>query len=292
MSGRKVLLLGSTGKMGVALQAAFCAGYELVRLHRPEFDAADFAKVERVIRQHRPDVVINTIAHLGVEPCEDNPRMAFELNALYPRLLAQLSSENGFLLVHFSSDAVFSDREEFYTEDDIPRPVNVYGMTKYAGDLFVEAFASKYYIARISVLFGETNKRTQFVEKMLGKLQSPDKLTPNIPVLRIADDIICSPCYSRDVAEAVRTLIQAGHPYGMYHLANEGKASLYELMKEVVTMLELDAVVEKASYKDFPTRGRKNTSTPITTKKFKPLRSWRLALKEYCQWFKRVAEHA
>lgn len=113
MSGGKVLLLGSTGKMGVALQAAFCAGYELVCLHRPEFDAADFAKVERVIRQHRPDVVINTIAHLGVEPCEDNPRMAFELNALYPRLLAQLSSENGFLLVHFSSDAVFSDREEF-----------------------------------------------------------------------------------------------------------------------------------------------------------------------------------
>lgn len=290
MNRKKVLLLGSTGKMGVALAAALRSGYELVCANRPEFDATDFAKVAQIIRQVHPDVVINTIAHLGIEPCEDDPHKAFELNALYPRLLAQLSAENDFLLVHFSTDAVFADRDASYAEDDVPRPVNVYGMTKYAGDMFVEAFAPKYYIARISVLFGETNKHTQFVEKMLDKLQSHDRLSPNSPVLRIAGDIICSPCYSRDVAEAVRTLLQEEYPYGLYHLANEGKASLYDLMKEIVATLGVDAVVEKVSYKDFPARGRKNTSTPITTKKFKPLRPWRQAVSEYCHGLKHVAE--
>ena len=68
----------------------------------------------------------------------------------------------------------------------------------------------------------------------------------------------------------VRTLLQEEYPYGLYHLVNEGKASLYDLMKEIVATLEVDVVVEKVSYKDFPTRSRKNTSTPITpTKKFK-----------------------
>jgi dTDP-4-dehydrorhamnose reductase len=292
MAKKKVLLLGSTGKMGSALAEAFRADYDLVCARRPEFDADDFAKVERAVRGYRPDIVINTIAHLGIEPSEDEPLKAFELNALYPRRLAQLSAEDDFLLVHFSTDAVFPDRDAFFTEDDTPLPVNVYGMTKYAGDLFVQAFAKRYYIARISVLFGETNKRTQFVEKMLGKLQSHDRLVPDSPVLRIADDIVCSPCYSKDVAEAVKTLVEEAYPYGVYHLANEGKASLYELMKEIVSALEIDAVIQKASYRDFPARGRKNTSTPITSKKFKPLRPWKRAVGEYCQRLKRIAEHA
>ena len=283
MTGKRVLLLGSTGKMGHALAEVFRHVHELICPSRPEFDATDFMKVTDVVHRYRPDVVINTVAHLGIEPSEDDPRTAFQLNALYPRLLAELSSTDNFLLVHFSTDAVFSDREAFYTEDDVPRPVNVYGMTKFAGDLFIEAYARNYYIARISVLFGETDNRTQFVEKMLDRVRSHDRLLSNPPILRVADDIVCSPCYSRDVAEAVRTLVQDEYPYGLYHLANEGKASLYELMQEIVATLGLDAVVERASYKDFPARGRKNTSTPITTKRFKPLRPWRQAVKEYCQ---------
>lgn len=292
MNRQRILLLGATGKMGQALAGAFRAEYELVCPTRPEFDATDFGKVADVVQRHRPAVVINTVAHLGIEPSEDDPSMAFRLNALYPRLLAELSRTEDFLLVHFSTDAVFSDRESFYTEDDVPRPVNVYGMTKYAGDLFVQEYASRYYIARISVLFGETNKRTQFVDKMLAKVVSHDRLLPNPPVLRIADDIVCSPCYSKDVAGAVRTLVQGEFPYGLYHLVNEGKASLYELMQEIVASGGLSAVVERASYKDFPARGRKNTSTPITTKRFKPLRPWRQAVREYCEGLKHAVEHA
>lgn len=292
MTGKRVLLLGSTGKMGRALAEAFRSTCELICPSRPEFDATDFKKVTDVVHRYRPDVVINTVAHLGVEPSEDDPRTAFELNALYPRLLAELSGADGFLLVHFSTDAVFPDRETFYTEDDSPRPVNVYGMTKFAGDLFVEAYAKNYYIARISVLFGETNKHTQFVEKMLDKVQSHGRLLPNSPILRIADDIICSPCYAQDVAEAVRALVQEKYPYGLYHLVNEGKASLYELMKEITVTLGLNVVVERASYKDFPARGRKNISTPLTTRKFRLLRPWRQAVKDYCIGLKKAAEHA
>lgn len=275
---KKILLLGCSGKMGVALGRAFENGYSIAGLNSRDLDVSDFGAVREAIRRHAPDIVINTVAYLGIDPCEKEPERAFRLNSLYPKVLAELSNEFGFLLVHFSTDAVFNDAKmDYYIESDVPSPLNVYGATKYGGDCFIQAIAGRHYIFRVSVLFGSTPKDTQFVEKMLKMAREGRK------VLRISGDIISSPTYSRDAAREVKRVIEAEMPYGLYHVANEGKASLYEFMKEVVNKARLDVGIEEASYKDFPYIGIKNTCTPLKSIKIECLRPWREAVKEYCE---------
>lgn len=278
---KKILLLGSTGKMGIALTEALSGKYEVAGKNSRDFDAADFEAVRKLINDNKPDILINTVAFLGIDPCEKEPQRALQLNTLLPKFLAELSNEKDFLLVHFSTDAVFNDRKSgFYGESDPPCPLNIYGFTKFGGDCFVRSIARSYYIFRISVLFGETQKDTQFVEKMLNRAIEGNK------VLRVASDIISSPTYSRDVAGEIRSILDSGKKSGIYHLANKGKASLYDLMKEIVKGLGLNVKVEAASYKDFPYLGIKNTCTPLKSEKLEFLRPWKEAVKEYCRRIK------
>jgi len=274
---KRILLLGSTGKMGLALRHIFRDAYLIIGKNSHDFDALNFEQVRTIIGESSPDIVINTVAFLGIDPCEKEPERAFRLNTLYPKFLAELSNSNGFLLIHFSTDAVFSDEKgDFYTEKDCPRPLNLYGFTKYGGDCFIQAITKRYYLFRIPVLFGEATKNNQFVEKMLQKIHEGQK------VLKISGDIISSPTYSRDVAREVWRIMDASYQFGLYHIANEGKASLYDLMKEITENLNLDVEVEAASYKEFPFLGIKNTFTPIKSEKISPLRHWKEAVKGYC----------
>lgn len=279
---KKILLLGHTGKMGLALRKVFENGYVLICKNSDDFDALDFSQVRNLINTHNADIVISTVAFLGIDPCEKEPIKAFKLNALYPKLLAEISNERNLLLIHFSTDAVFNDeKRDYYTEKDTPKPLNVYGVTKYAGDCFIKAIAKNYYIFRLSVLFGEALKETQFLEKMLQKVREGAK------TLKISDDVILSPTYSRDVALEVRRILENLLPFGLYHIANEGMASLYDLMSETVRNLDINVEVKKASYKDFPFVGRKNTYTPIKSEKIASLRFWKEAVREYCNELKK-----
>jgi dTDP-4-dehydrorhamnose reductase len=275
---RRLLLLGSTGKMGSAVWEVFGDGYDVIGFSSRDFDVADFDRLTAVIDGATPDIVVNTVAHLGIDSCEMNPDAAHRLNALLPKHLAELSVKRGYLLVHFSTDAVFDGAKgDFYLESDQPKPLNVYGLTKYEGDRFVQSIAERYLLIRVSILFGRNEKQTQFVERMLARA-----MEGNGP-LRVADDIVLSPSHAGDVAREVRRLLDESCPAGLYHLANEGKASLYELMAEVVAGLGLDVPVERASYRDFPSVGTKNTHTPLASGKILPLRPWREAVREYCR---------
>ncbi len=275
--GRKILLLGNTGKMGFALEDVLGKDYDLITKNSADFDAFDLEQIPRLIRDNKPDIVINAAAFLGIDPCEEYPEKAFRLNALYPKLLAELSNTHRFLLVHFSTDAVFdSKKRDFYGEKDCPRPINMYGLTKYAGDRFVQVISRNYYLLRISLLFGETNKKTQFVEKMLQKAKEGER------ILRVSDDIVVSPTYSRDVAEEAKRILEASLPFGLYHIANSKEGSLYDLIKEIADNLHLDVKVEKASYRDFPHLGAKNTYTPLRSEKIEALRPWKESVGTYC----------
>ncbi|MGD1083274.1 MAG: NAD(P)-dependent oxidoreductase [Verrucomicrobiota bacterium] len=272
-----VLLLGHTGKMGLALRTALAGEYEVIGRSSNDFDAFDPAQTRQLVESEKPDIVINAVAFLGIDACEKEPERALRLNALHPKLLAELSRREGFLLVHFSTDSVFSDTGgAALTEADCPRPLNVYGLTKHGGDCFIQAAATRYYIFRLPVLFGEATKDRQFVERMLAKCRAGCR------VLRVADDIVSSPTYSRDAAEAIAGILASAPTFGVYHLANQGRASLFELMREVVDNLGLEVEVKRASHKDFPSVGIKNTRTPIQSSKIPALRPWQEAVKEYC----------
>lgn len=281
---KKILLLGDRGKMGTAIKIVFQKDYTVIGKNSSHFNAENFNEVEEMINFYKPEIVINTVAFMGIDPCERQPEKALRLNSLFPYFLANLSKKKNFLLVHFSTDAVFSDSNfEFYTEKHNPCPLNIYGLTKYGGDCFVQNNADKYYLIRIGILFGPTSKKTQFVEKMLLKIKEGEK------ELRIANDIVTSPSYNIDIAKKIKELIENQYPYGLYHVSNSGKASLFELMKEIVRVLSLDVDIKIASYKDFPHIGQKNRLTPLISIYLSPMRFWKAAVEEYCtKWLSHI----
>jgi dTDP-4-dehydrorhamnose reductase len=277
-----VLVLGHTGKMGLALMKALAADYNLEGRNSRDFAAADFRESGAIIARLAPDIVINTVAFQGVDRCEAEPETAFRINALFPGHLARSCAERGIIFVHFSSDAVFSDTDRvFCTEESAPAPLNIYGITKYAGDCLVSSNCRQHYLCRIPLLFGESRGESQFVEKMLaqlGKHRAP---------LRVAADIVSSPSYSLDIAWRLRELLLGGAQYGTYHLANAGMASLHELLTEITANFMPGAVVEQASYRDFPFVGRKNLCTPLGSVRTAALRPWQEAVADYCKTLQR-----
>lgn len=279
ISGKRILLLGDTGKMGLALLAALPGGNEIIRHNSRTFDAGDFDQVRQIIAQSQPEVVFNTVAYMGIDACEKNPEKAFRINAMLPKLLAEEARTFRYTLIHFSTESVFADHssDECYRESDAAVPINVYGMTKYGGDCFVQALAPDYYIFRVALLFGPSDRTQQFVERMLANIRAGAR------TVRIAGDISLTPGYSADIVAKIVELLAEGAPGGLYHLANSGTTTLYSFFREIVADLGLDVELEKGSCDEFPSLGLKNRRTPLCSEKIAPLRSWQDAVSDYCR---------
>lgn len=273
---RTLLLLGHTGKMGRAVAEAFSEGYRIVGRNSRDFDAADLGRLPGLVGRVRPDIVVNAAAFMGLEDCERRPQRALAVNTLFPKVLAELSREQGFLLVHLSTDAVFSGRSRPYDEDDAPLPLNMYGLTKLGAECFIQAVARRYYIVRMPLLFGESPKASQFLEKMLRRARQGGR------TLEAAGDVVTCPTYSRDAARALRRIIERRLPSGVYHIANAGKASLYDLTREAVRDLGLDVRVRRVPSSRFPGTARRSACTLLRSRKLAPLRGWKQALRDYC----------
>ncbi len=275
---RRLLLLGASGKLGTAVRRAFATGYEIVGVGRREIDAENLAAVTELVEAKRPDLVVNAIAMLGIDACEQDPERARRLNTLLPWRLAELSRDHGFVLAHASSDAVFGNAPgHFYVESDPLRPINVYGLTKAEGDAFVQSATPHGYVFRFPVLFGQSAREGQFVEKMLARVRAGERR------LEIADDVVTTPSYACDVAAKMRWILESERRPGVYHVLNEGQASLYEIIRELVTRLGFDVQVVPVSHRLFGSVGRKNTHTTMRSERIAPLRPWREALWAYCE---------
>jgi dTDP-4-dehydrorhamnose reductase len=283
---KRLLLFGAGGKLGTALRKAFDAGYLLFNVNSSDVEICDADQVRQCIARTAPDIVINAAAFVGLDPCEQNPHKAMAANTLFPKLLAELSVEHKFILTHISTDAVFNgDKHDFYTEEDCPRPLNVYGLSKYGGECFVAAMSDRGYLFRIPLLFGENRKNNQFVEKMFVRLRQGE------PKLSIANDIVTSPSYSNDVAAAIKAAIETQIPFGLYHLANEGCASLYELVTELAKHIDAPSDIAGCSHASFPSLALKNRYTPLRSVRMQSLRPWRDALAAYCAEQKQEVMH-
>ena len=272
---KKLLVLGITGKVGTSILNVFQNNFHVNGISRTDFDVLDFDELKNYINKNNFDIVVNCVAKLGIDPCELDPVNAHKCNAQLPRLLAEESNKQRFILVHFSSDAVFADNfNKSYNESDPPSPINIYGYSKYCGDLFVKNIAERYYIIRIPLIFGFSYKKSQFFEKMV------EKIICNIDI-KIADDIFTTPTYSNDVAKELFKIILNKEEYGLYHVNNSGEVSLYGLIYKYIEIKNISAKISKSSYKDFKHIGRKNTKTILTSKKISRMRNWKLALNEY-----------
>lgn len=279
----RVAVIGSTGQLGTDLVDTFrqAGGVHVIPLSHAEIECTDAASVRAGLEAAHPDVVINCAAMVRVDQCEDEPEQALRVNALGALHVARACAELGAACVYTSTDYVFSgDKPEAYTEDDRPHPVNVYGISKLAGEESVRAYCSDHLIVRSSGLYGLVASRAKgnFVERMIALARAGERI-------RVVDDQTVSPTYTRDLAGAIAGLLRH-HARGLYHVSNAGRCSWYRFALEIFRLTKLRAEIAPVTSAEFGARARRprNSALDSIRREETPiagLRPWIEALGEY-----------
>ena len=183
----KIAVFGANGQLGRDVAAAFAAeGHTVTGLTHEQVEISSREAVQSALESIGPELVVNTAAFHHVEKCEADPALAFAVNGIGARNVAQVTDALGAPLVHISTDYVFDGMKQSpYAEEDQPRPLNVYGNTKLSGEHFVRSANPRHFVVRVSAIYGENPCRAKgglnFVELML-------KLSRERDELRVVDD--------------------------------------------------------------------------------------------------------
>jgi dTDP-4-dehydrorhamnose reductase len=277
----KILVAGAGGQLAQEFQRVLpAAGHDVFAPPEESFNITDAALVWDLLATRRPDIVLNCAAYNNVDRAEkDDYDKAYMVNALGPKHLALACRETGALLVHYSTDYVFDGRKEgFYTEDDLPNPINRYGETKREGELFVSNEAGPYLIFRLSWVFGEGQ------QNFLYKLAEWAKKNP---VLKIVSDQISVPTYTQDIVRATLTAIEKG-VRGLFHLTNGSYAARYEVARYFFEKIGANNLVLPVTSDLFPSPAKRPyfsvmTSAKLTAELGYEIPDWKNAVDRYVQ---------
>lgn len=277
----KVLVTGIGGQLGHdVVRELEKRGQEVVGVGRAEMDITDEGKVREVIRACAPDAVIHCSAYTAVDRAEEEDDLCHQVNVEGTKYIAEACAELDCKMIYISTDFVFSgEGERPWETDDEAGPINVYGKTKYEGELEVKSRLNKWFIVRISWVFGYNGNN--FVKTML-------RLGKENGAVKVVADQIGSPTYTRDAAVLLADLVQT-EKYGVYHASNEGFCSWYEFAKEIFQAAGMDEVsVTPITSDEFPAKAKRPFNSRMSKKKlvkegFNLLPSWQDALKRYLQ---------
>jgi dTDP-4-dehydrorhamnose reductase len=272
----RVLLTGASGLLGHALRVELpAAGMSIIPLTKSDLDITDGESVVAAIERTRPDVVLNCAAYTQVDAAEANEAAAMRVNAGGALRLAETSDKYGIRIVYPSTDYVFAgDRQRAWLPSDDADPVNAYGRSKLAGERAVQSVAD-HLIVRTSWLFGGGGPN--FVRTVVSRLE---KDAP----LRVVNDQTGRPTYTTDLARAIAQLLLRGVPAGVYHVANAGAATWFELAGEIARVLGKSGLVTSCRTDEFPRPAARPVFSVLdsthTDGLIGTLRPWREALTE------------
>lgn len=280
----KVLVLGGNGQLGHDVVSAFRAeGHDVASLSHEDVEISSVASVRAALESAQPQVVINTAAFHSVEKCEADPALAFAVNALGARNVAQVSNSLGARLFHISTDYVFDGvKNRPYTEEDLPLPLNVYGNSKLAGEGFVRATNSRHFVVRVSAIYGAHPCRAKgglnFVELML-------KLAGERDEIRVVDDEFVSPTPTAQIAKQLVTLNKSSE-YGVYHATAEDSCSWYQFCAAIFELAGIRVRLERARPGEFPAKVRRPAysvleNAALKRQELNVLSHWREGLEQY-----------
>ncbi len=275
----KVLVTGSSGMLGHDLSEALSLkGWDTFGLDYHIGDVTDLKGVRSVMKEFRPDTVVHCAAYTDVDGCEKDPDKAFKVNGLGTKNMAISCQEVGASMVYISTDYVFDgEKKRPYDELDNPNPINVYGRSKLLGEYYVQHLLNRFSIIRTSWLFGKNGKN--FIDTILNLFKKED-------TLKIVDDQLGSPTFSKDLASKVGEVIER-EGFGVYHVTNSGICSWYEFAVKIVELADLQGkTVEPTDSETFkrPAKRPKNSileNRLLKLEGYGLLRSWGDALKEY-----------
>ncbi len=224
-------------------------------------------------------MIINATGYNNVDKAEKEERdLAYKINAEAVGKLANVAKEIDAILINYSTGYVFDgEKESGYREDDVPNPASEYGKSKYEGEKAVQAVGGKYYIIRLSRLFGQRgtspNSKPSFVDIMLSKKSEQE--------IKVVNEEISSLIYAQDLAKFTRALFEDQKPYGIYHCANLGACTWFEWAKEIFALFGHGPKLVPVPASEFPRPALRPRFCILLNTKMPTLRKWKEALEEY-----------
>ncbi len=274
----KLLVTGVKGQLGHdVVKECEKRGITAIGVDIEEMDITDAAACEKVIKEAKVDAVIHCAAYTAVDAAEDNIELCRKINAEGTENIVKVCRELNIKMMYFSTDYVFNGKgDRPWKTDDERSPLNVYGQTKYEGELAVENSLEKYFILRIAWVFGVNGKN--FIKTML-------RLGKEKGAVSVVNDQIGSPTYTADLAVLAVDMIQTDK-YGTYHATNEGLCSWDEFACQIFNEANMDVKVTPVSSDAFPAKAKRPSNSrmdksKLTENGFSPLPGWQDALKRY-----------
>jgi dTDP-4-dehydrorhamnose reductase len=273
------MITGAGGLLGGSMHKSLGqSGWRVAALTHSDLDITNEADVQLAVEDVRPDVLINCVATADVDRCELEPDWAYAVNATGARSLARACREFGADIVHVSTDYVFDgSKEGFYTQEDEPRPVSVYGKSKLAGEFAVREEAERFYIVRTSWLFGVGGKN--FGSRIIEYARKGASLKGVIDQTSI-------PTYAPDLAARILEIIDLG-AHGLYHVTSTGPTSWMEFAKVALALAGMSEVeiepVTRSALNQLAPRPQNSAMRCLVSEKLglEPLRHWRDAVVEF-----------
>lgn len=274
----KVLVTGVKGQLGYdVVNELKKRGHVPVGVDVEEMDITDASKVEEVIEHEMPDAVVHCAAYTAVDAAEDNVDICRKVNGEGTENIAKVCGKFDIKLIYISTDYVFDgEGTHMWQPDDQRNPLNVYGQTKYEGELAVEKYTEKYFIVRIAWVFGVNGKN--FIKTMLNLGSTRDELN-------VVNDQVGSPTYTYDLAKLLVDMVESDK-YGKYHATNEGLCTWCEFAKEIFKQAGMNVKVNPVSSEEFPAKAKRPHNSRMSKDKleangFERLPRWEDALGRY-----------
>ena len=280
----KIAIVGANGQLGSDVVRAFTDnGDEICPLTHSDIEITNLDAISRTLAELGPQVIVNTAAMHHVENCEREPERAFAINALGPRNLAFVARDLGAVLIQVSTDYVFDgSKSSPYVEEDAPRPLNAYGISKLAGEYFVRCTTEKHFVVRTSGLYGNRPCRGKgglnFVELMV-------KLARERGEARVVDNEMVSPTSTEELARQM-VVLSRSDCYGLYNATAEGSCSWYEFAREIFAVTDTRVSLKVASPDEFPAKVPRPMYSVLENRALKirglnTFRPWRDSLRDY-----------
>jgi len=282
----RVLVTGVKGQLGYdVVNELGKRGHEAVGVDVEEMDITDTEAVEKGITEANVEAVIHCAAYTAVDAAEDNKEICRKVNVDGTENIAKVCKKLDLKMIYISTDYVFDGLgTRPWEPDDKQEPMNVYGQTKYEGELAVTKHLDKYYIVRIAWVFGVNGKN--FIKTMLNLGETKDQLT-------VVCDQVGSPTYTYDLAVLLVDMVETDK-YGFYHATNEGLCSWYEFACEIFKQAGMNVTVVPVTTAEYtkakakrPYNSRMNKDK-LDANGFKRLPAWQDALARYLKIIRRV----
>jgi dTDP-4-dehydrorhamnose reductase len=278
----KVVCIGANGQLGSAIADYIRDTSELIPFTHQQIEITDLDRTRDILTGIKPDIIINTAAYHHLGRCEENPEKSFAVNSVGAWNLARITADLKCKLVHFSTDYVFDGSKRYpYTEEDQPNPLNVYALTKLAGEQFIRNYCETYFILRVSGIYGMVPCRAKggnFILTMIKAARERD-------VVKVVTDEVLTPTPVEPIARHTHELMQT-EAYGLYHMTCQNACSWYEFAREIFDVLKLTTPLQPCRSDDFPSAVKRPLYSVLENSNLKALgmdrfEDWRPALRAF-----------